>query len=175
MPSATLVPVSDWFERFGWGEVADGFLLGAYPLDAEDVAELAEAGVDEILNLCEDAEYGEGERDAVSRELEAAGIEERRLPLVDYGNLPSERLEQAVTRALASLEAGRRVYLHCRAGWQRSAAVAGGVIALRDGISPQEALERLRERRPSAEPLPHQRADLLRWYAERAGLAPGGR
>jgi protein-tyrosine phosphatase len=160
--------VSDWFARFGFAEVADGFLTGAYPVDAEDVAELAAAGVDEVHNLCEDAEYGEGERDAVSRELEAAGIEERRLPLVDYGSLPEERLERAVSGALQSLAAGRRVYLHCRAGWQRSAAVAGGVIALRDQISPQEALERLRERRPSAEPLPHQRADLLRWYAGRA-------
>jgi protein-tyrosine phosphatase len=167
--NATLPPVSDWFERFGFAEVADGFLVGAYPVDQDDVAELAAARVDEVHNLCEDSEYGEGERDAVSRELEAAGIEEHRLALEDYGNLPSQRLEQAVTRALQSLQAGRRVYLHCRAGWQRSAAVAAGVIALRDGIPIGSALDRLRERKPSADPLPHQLADLLDWHRHRDG------
>ena len=160
--------MSDWFARFGWAEVADDFVVGAYPVDAADVAALAAAGVDEVQNLCQDSEYGEGERAAVSRELRERGIQEHRLPLVDYGNLPPDQLERAVARILDSLQAGRRVYLHCRAGWQRSAAVAAGVIALRDGISAEEALERLRERKPTAEPLPHQRADLLRWFRARA-------
>ena len=38
------------------------------------------------------------------------------------------------------LDAGERTYLHCRAGWQRSAAVAAGVVAVRAGIDIDEAL-----------------------------------
>ena len=64
---------------------------------------------------------------------------------------------------------GRTVYLHCRAGWQRSAAVAAAVIAVREQVPLQHALARLRERRPEAEPLPHQRADLFTWWSQRAG------
>jgi atypical dual specificity phosphatase len=161
--------MSEWFERFGYGDVADGLLTGAYPLDADDVAALAAAGVDEVYNLCEDAEYGECERAAVQAALADAGIVERRLSLVDYGHLPAPALERATEEVREALAAGRRVYLHCRAGWQRSAAVAAGVIALREDLTIGRALHTLRERRPAAEPLPHQLADLLAWWEGRDG------
>jgi len=157
--------VSAWFQRFGFAPVARGLLTGAYPTDGADVAALAEAGVQEIVNLCEDAEYEPGMRGAVEDALADAGIGERRIELVDYGALPEAALGRAVAEVMDALEDGRRVYLHCRAGWQRSAAVAGAVIALRENLEIEEALDALRERRPTAAPLEHQRADLLAWWA----------
>jgi atypical dual specificity phosphatase len=159
--------MSDWFGRFGFAEVGGGLLVGAYPLDARDITQIAGSGVDVVYNLVEDQEYGAGQRDAVAAALREAGVDERRLPLVDYGGLGLEDLDRAVTEVVADLEAGRRVYLHCRAGWQRSAAVAAGVIALREGIGIEEALGELRLRKPSAEPLHHQRQDVLAWWATR--------
>jgi protein-tyrosine phosphatase len=159
--------MSDWFGRFGFAEVGDGLLVGAYPLDAEDVAQIAAAGVDVVYNLVEDAEYDAGERDVVATALEVAGVSERRLPLVDYGSVPEAALDRAVDEILGDLEAGRRVYLHCRAGWQRSATVAAGVLALREDLEIEDALAVLRERKPTAEPLGHQRADLLAWWRAR--------
>jgi protein-tyrosine phosphatase len=159
--------MSDWFGRFGFAEVGDGLLVGAYPLDAEDVAQIAAAGVDVVYNLVEDAEYDAGERDVVATALEVAGVSERRLPLVDYGNVPEPALDRAVDEILGDLEAGRRVYLHCRAGWQRSATVAAGVLALREDLEIEDALAVLRERKPTAEPLGHQRSDLLAWWRAR--------
>jgi protein-tyrosine phosphatase len=156
--------MSDWFEHFGFAEVGDGLLVGAYPVDSEDVAALAGADAQVLVNLCEDAEYREGQREALAAALAAAGIEERRLPLVDYGGLPREAIDRAVREVTAELEAGRRVYLHCRAGWQRSAAIAAGAVAVREGLGIEEALERVRERKPTAEPLAHQRADLVAWW-----------
>jgi hypothetical protein len=55
-------------------------------------------------------------------------------------------------------------------------------VALREGIEIQAALDYVRRRKPSADPLPQQRDDLLRWWNERdrgdgAGdeaLHPGG-
>jgi protein-tyrosine phosphatase len=160
--------MSDWFGRFGFAEVGDGLLVGAYPLDAEDVAEIAGAGVEVVYNLVEDEEYEAGERDTATAALAAAGVSERRLPLVDYGNVPEAALDRAVDEVLGDLEAGRRVYVHCRAGWQRSATVAAGVLALREGLPIEDALAVLRERKPTAEPLGHQRADLLAWWRTRA-------
>ena len=61
---------------------------------------------------------------------------------------------------LAWLVDGERVYVHCRAGWQRSATVVAAVIALREHATPPDALRILRERKPTANPLAHQRADL---------------
>jgi protein-tyrosine phosphatase len=159
--------MSEWFERFGFGPVSEDLLTGAYPLDADDVGRLSEAGVDVAYNLCEDAEYEEGQREAALAALAEAGIVERRLPLVDYGRLSAEQLEEALGDVMDELDGGRSVYVHCRAGWQRSAAIAAAVIAAREDIPLQEALARIRERRPTAEPLPHQRADLFTWWSER--------
>jgi atypical dual specificity phosphatase len=159
--------VSRWFEVYGFAEVADGLWAGAYPTDAEDVAEVAALGVDHVMNLCEDDEYEADERDVVEAELAEAGVEETRVCVVDYGALPRAELELAVESVVGWLEAGETAYLHCRAGWQRSATVAAGVIARREGVEPEEALRRLAERKPTADPLPHQRKDLLDWWAAR--------
>jgi protein-tyrosine phosphatase len=160
--------VSDWFERFGYAEVADGLLTGAYPLDADDVGALAGEEVSRIFNLCEDVEYEPGERDEVELALERFGIVEQRLDVVDYGGLLPGQLEQATTAVLDWLQEGERVYVHCRAGWQRSAAVAAGVVARRDELELDEALKRIRSRKPSAEPLSHQIEDLRRWWQLRS-------
>jgi protein-tyrosine phosphatase len=161
--------VSDWFERFGRAEVADDLVIGSYPTDADDVALLAADGITCVLNLCENSEYDDGERDAVAAALRGAGIREQRVTLVDYGGLLPGAIEQAATAVAAWLADGQRVYLHCRAGWQRSAAVAAAALALHDGIDPEEALARIKRRKPSAEPLAHQLQDLHRWWRLRAG------
>jgi protein-tyrosine phosphatase len=159
--------VSSWFERFGLARVAGGLWAGAYPTDADDVGVLAALGVTHVLNLCEDAEYGRGERAQVKAALALAGVSERRVCVPDYGSLPPGALGTAVETVCGWLDAGAAVYLHCRAGWQRSAAVAAGVIARREGVDAEEALRRLRARKPTARPLPHQRRDLLLWWAQR--------
>jgi predicted protein tyrosine phosphatase len=92
---------------------------------------------------------------------------EHRLPLTDYGDLPPEVLESAVTEVAGWLSSGLRSYVHCRAGWQRSAAVAAGVVAVTDDIDVDQALAYVQSRKPSADPLPQQRADLKRWWDER--------
>src|SRR5437660_12819500 len=88
--------VSDWFRIYGFAEVLDGLVIGAYPLVEGDVGALRNAGVTRILNLVEEREYRPGERDAVEHALVTAGIVELRLSLVDYGGLPTEALDAAV-------------------------------------------------------------------------------
>jgi protein-tyrosine phosphatase len=167
--------VSDWFRSYGFADVRNDVLIGAYPLDSADVKVLERLGVRHILNLVEDQEYPEGERPTVETALADSGIEETRMTLVDYGELPPAVLEQAVNQAVDWLRAGERTYIHCRAGWQRSAAVAAGVVAVLDGVSIEEALVQVHTRKPSAVPLPHQREDLVRWWNERAESGSGSR
>ena len=161
--------MSSWFSSYGFADVFDGLLIGCYPLDAQDVAMLRWAGVERVLNLVEDDEYRPEEREAVERALAEAGIEEQRLPFADFGGLPFEPLDRAVSILGGWLGEGRRIYMHCRAGWQRAPAVAAALLALRDGVGIDEALEVVRVRKPSADPLPHQREDLWRWWQERRG------
>jgi protein-tyrosine phosphatase len=100
--------------------------------------------------------------------LAAAGIDEQRVELVDFGSVPPAQIEAAAQAVVAWLEAGERVYVHCRAGWQRSATVVTAIIALREDVLPGRALELLRARKPTANPLSHQLADLLDWWRMRA-------
>src|SRR5262249_5925451 len=159
--------MSDWFRAYGFADVRDQLLIGAYPLDAADVQMLGRLGVERVLNLVQDDEYGPGQRADVEIALADSGIHETRLELVDYGRLPPETLESAVDEVVAWLRAGERTYVHCRAGWQRSAAVAAGVIAVHDEIGIEQALDRVRARKPMANPLPEQREDLLSWWNAR--------
>ena len=166
--------VSTWFRTYGFADVLDGLLIGAYPLDRDDVGMLEWVGIERVLNLVEDEEYRPGDREKVESALEDAGIDEYRLELTDYGGLSADELEIAVLEINAWLDDGIRTYLHCRAGWQRSAAIAAGVVAVRSGIDIDDALAFVQSRKPSADPLPHQRADLRAWWDGRAGATARG-
>jgi atypical dual specificity phosphatase len=169
--------VSEWFEWFGLAAVDEPARLftGAFPTDADDVAVLSGLRIGAVVNLCQDSEYPEGARDQVEAAIRTAGIEERRLGLVDFAGFGPALLEAAVSEVLRQLESGRRVYLHCRAGQQRSTAVAAGVLALRDGVSVDQALSQIEMRKPGARPLEHQLEDLWAWYDARAKRAATGR
>jgi protein-tyrosine phosphatase len=125
--------------------------------------------VTRVLNLVQDLEYDAGGRDACVLALAGAGIEEHRIEIIDYGNLLPGHIELATRTALRWLDEGERVYVHCRAGMQRSATVAAALVMLRDGLALPDALERIRARKPSANPLSHQRQDLVRWWDGRNG------
>ncbi len=164
--------VSRWFRTYGYADVHDGLVIGAYPLDAADVGMLEFMRVQRVLNLVEDSEYRRGEHEAVERALAAAGIKEYRIGLTDYAGLPPEVIETAVKKVNGWLDEGLRAYIHCRAGWQRSAAIAAAVVAVRDGLSIDDALAYVQARKPSADPLPHQREDVRRWWESRMATPP---
>jgi predicted protein tyrosine phosphatase len=134
---------------YGFADISDDLLIGAYPLDADDVATLSQLGVEQVMNLVEDDEYKPGARDAVGFALQLSQIPESRICLSDLGDLPAEAFEEAVQQVVDSLDEGRRTYVHCRAGWQRSAAVAAGVVAVRTGMDIDDAVAQA-ERRTSA-------------------------
>jgi len=163
--------MSEWFERFGRAEVADGLVSGSDPCDAQDVAALAVDEITCVMNLCEDGEYEDGDREAVAAAYAERSIAEERVSVADYGNLMPGAIEVAARRVAGWLDDGERVYVHCRAGWQRSAVVAAAGLALRDGIDPEDALAQIKRRKPSSEPLPHQLQDLRRWWRLRSSTA----
>jgi protein-tyrosine phosphatase len=164
--------VSQWLLTYGLARVQRDLLVGAMPGDRSDVEMLGRFGVRKVLNLVEDDEYEPADsRQQVAAALADAEIEERRVSVVDYGHLSPEAIEEAVTTVVDWLEHGQRTYLHCRAGWQRSATVAAGVIALTEQLEIDQALAELNERKPSADPLPHQREDLHAWWDGRSANA----
>lgn len=165
--------MSRWFRRYGFADIYDGLVVGAIPLDTEDVRTLDWIGVTRVLNLVADKEYVDGSRPIVTMALSDAGIVEHRVPIADFGSLPESALDEATTVINRWLDEGVTVYVHCRAGWQRSAAVAAGVLAIREGVDVDAALRMVQSRRPAANPLPHQRSDLRRWWSGVASRRDG--
>jgi len=159
--------MSTWFDTYGFAGVYPRLIVGAVPLDRRDIRRLGQMGVERVLNLVQDEEYQPGVRAVINDALEKAVIEERRFATIDYGGLTPELLDDAVAAVNGWLDEGRTVYLHCRAGWQRSAAVAAAVVATRDHVDIDDAILTVHTRKPSADPLPHQREDLRRWWTAR--------
>ena len=159
--------MSLWFRSYGFADVYEGLLVGAIPLDNEDVRTLEWIGVGRVLNLVGDEEYADGSRPIVTMALNDGGIEEHRVPIADYGSLSDEALDEATAVVNGWRDQGNTVYVHCRAGWQRSAAVAAGIVAIRERVDIDSALGIVQSRRPTAIPLPHQRDDLRRWWSSR--------
>ena len=52
-------------------------------------------------------------------------------------------------------------------GWQRSASVAAGAIAVFNDVDISTALDWVRSHKSTRDPLPHQRVDLLDWWLTR--------
>src|SRR5690242_14143343 len=109
--------MSRWFRTYGLAGVYDRLMIGAYPLDADDVEVLERLRVDRVLNLVQDKEYPRGQRAVVEAAFADAGIDEWRLDLTDYGGLPPEDIEAAVQEVNQWLDEGVKAYVHCRAGW----------------------------------------------------------
>jgi atypical dual specificity phosphatase len=141
----------------------DEFLLaGRMPVSAPHVEALQAEGVTVVINLCEDREYWDGERDAVAAACALAGIAEHRLPVIDGATVPPDVLEQAVEAA-----DGGVVYVHCRGGRERSAAVAIALLAARSGSSVDDAHDLALSLRRGFRPLPWQVEGVRSWLRDR--------
>ena len=148
--------------RLEYTRLNDSLFAGRMPVAARHIDQLSAEGVTTVINLCEDREYWDGEREAVAGACARAGITEHRLAVIDGATVPPDVLEQAVEAA-----AGGVTYVHCRGGRERSATVAVAVIAASAGASVDEALESALTIRPAFKPLPWQVEGVRLWLQER--------
>ena len=129
---------------------------------------LRDAGITHLLDLREPHElsaphFGQGAVDA----MENAGIVRLHLPVVDM-DAPENADFDAARRWIEDvlLDPNAKIYLHCRAGMERTAAIACALEAKRAEISFDEALAKLKLKRPIFQPLPAQRTAARAWLGE---------
>jgi membrane-associated phospholipid phosphatase len=120
-----------------WSEITDRLWIGRTLSDAEARRACAQ-GVGAVLDLT--VELPEN---ATFRAMEHY----RHLPILDLTAPRAEQVEEAIR--FIDAHAGTIVYVHCKAGYSRSAAVAGAWL-VRSGRcgDADEAMALLRERRP---------------------------
>jgi atypical dual specificity phosphatase len=144
--------------RLSYHRLSPTLLAGAMPFSREHVEALHSEGVTAVVNLCQEREYWDGERELVLDAYREHGIEEHHLPVIDGSTVPDAVLDEAVRLAGRST-----LYVHCRGGRERSATVAVAVISRVEGLPVDHALEQAMQRRPVFKPLPWQVSALRTW------------
>jgi ADP-ribosylglycohydrolase/protein-tyrosine phosphatase len=154
---------------FNYDWVTDQIMAGRNSLTCRDVEILSALGITHILDLREPQEWASPKfgADAVE-EIERCGLQRLNLTVRDMREPTVEALDTAcqfLDDALKKEE--NRVYVHCRAGMERTAAILIAYYARHHGVSYDEALSRLREGRPIFAPLPDQEQAVRQWLKTR--------
>jgi protein-tyrosine phosphatase/membrane-associated phospholipid phosphatase len=145
-----------------WHELAPGLLIGRM-LNESEAADAIRQGVTAVLDLT--AEF------SAPAAFRAARY--RNMPVLDLTRPTSDQLREAV-QFLSREAAAGTVYLHCKVGYSRSAAVAGAyLLANRLASTPEEAVKVLRRTRPSIIIRPEALEAIREFARERATERPG--
>ena len=150
---------------FEWNWLDARLAAGRNPLTAADVAELKQAGITHILDLRQAEEWCApspgNEAVEFSREC---GLERFHLPLTNIEAPREEEFSQASAWLESALEDPKaKVYVHCRAGMERTATIVVAFHGCRTGQSYDAALQELKLKRPIFRPLPHQESAVRAW------------
>ncbi len=151
---------------FTFAPITPTLLAGRAPITREDVAELAAAGVTHVLDLRQAEEWSAPTRlgaEAIAA-MSERGIARRNVPVADGGAPSLEELDEAVAfLQRAFLDQRPRVYVHCRAGIERTGAAVVAWWAWEHGTSVRESLDAIHQTNTSIAPLPHQRDAVRKW------------
>jgi len=115
-----VILVTRWYQRRwlnrvpGWHEAAGGVMFGRR-VTAAEARQLAAAGDLAVLDLTAESNAPVAFREHAKY---------HNLPLLDLVPLSPEHIEQALTIIRQERSAGRRVYVHCQLGLQRSGLIA---------------------------------------------------
>lgn len=138
-----------WFDEV----IPRKLYLGSMPTTDADVAALKSCGIDAVLTIQEEHEYGES----------LAEMDEflwRRIPIRD-GNIGGVPQHEDVLEAVRTINEwmdrdGRCVYVHCYAGQGRSPLAVIAYFALVRKLELSDALDFVRHCRPIARPTTNQ-------------------
>ena len=127
-------------------------LIGTYPENAEDIAQLGrEQQVSAVLNLQSDEDFTRLGCNWPSLEeaYRRAGIEIRRVPVRDFDTADlTLHLAEGVQTLADFVERGHTVYVHCSAGLGRSPSVVIAYLHWIEGVDLTEAIDRISQCHP---------------------------
>lgn len=142
--------------NFGW--IREGELAGmGYP-DARSWSRLAEEGVGAVVSLTRRPPPGDPAD---------AGLMALHAPIADFGTPSLEALERTLTFIHEQVKAGRAVVVHCQAGQGRTGLILAAYL-VRDGMSADDAIDRVRMLRPGSIETPEQLRLVHRYAEERS-------
>jgi len=125
-----------------WSEILPGLWMGG----TVNRAQLGYSELPEITNLLFDT-VATLYADALPVDWY---VKEFRLGFYDHDkvDIDSQDLDQVVSAIHQDWRSGKRVLVRCQAGWNRSGLIVG-LVLMREGMSAQDAIDLIRERRSS--------------------------
>jgi len=123
-----------------WDWVDEHVLLGAVPY-RRDLVRLHALGIRAIVNMCEEFR-------GHPTELKRLGMEQLRLPTLDFHCPDRADLLRGVVFIRQQIAAGRKVYVHCKVGRSRSVTLAMCYLMATYHLTAGEAWARLHSVRP---------------------------
>ena len=156
-------------QREWWTRIEPyGIYLGALPLDNEGHFEqILGLGIHSILSMVEDFELEEGLFNVPVKhdQWRRANLTDRHIKAVDFRPLEWDQIQDGLTFLRQEYRAGRSVYLHCKAGRGRSAAIlVGFMMEKEEGLTLDEAISRIKAQRPEINLNTNQRLALIDYY-----------
>jgi protein-tyrosine phosphatase len=148
--------------------IDERIMAGRNLLTSRDVDLKKAQGITHILDLREPHEWAVPQFGAEAvDEIDRCGLQRLHLPVIDQGAPTRADLEAAcqyLQEVLSDPDA--RIYVHCRAGMERTAAVLVAYHAREQGLTYDEALAALSKRRLAFKPLLNQEKAVRQWLEE---------
>lgn len=157
------------FQKKGWWhEIDERVYVGAVPLRClGHVRKFRKLGVTAVINLM--YEYK-----GPTKEYAAADIEQLHLPVVDHYPPTLEQTEEGVDFVQKHWDAGGVVYIHCKGGHGRSAAIGFAWLLKHRKMTLEQAQVHIRSRRKVRKRL-YRQSELIAYYRKHCGGAAHGK
>lgn len=130
--------------RNWWDPVNEHIVIGAWPF-AADVPKLAKLQIGAVVNTCEEYE-------GPVEQYEKHDIVQHRMPTIDFTHPLYDDVKGAVEFMDQQIAAGRKVYVHCKAGRARSATVVICWLIKNEKMSAAAGQKLLLEKRAHVNP-----------------------
>lgn len=142
-----------------WSEITPQIYLGAIPLYKHE-NDLRSLGITHYISLTEDFEM---EPSLFGNPLQqnALNLQWLHLPTPDFSAVSERDQKRAVSWIHEKIQAGGKVYVHCKGGKGRSAQVVARYLLTHGGHTKEGVVSFLQAKRPQVHLNPKQRAGLL--------------
>jgi protein-tyrosine phosphatase len=135
---------------FEYSQITDQLYVAAWPV-GENFAEIVDLGVRLVINM----DWVPADPKLSQAPLHLLALETRDSPLTP---MPMEKIWTGVRAAAETMAAGDKVMVYCKGGVHRSVVMACCIL-ISQGLSADEAMRLVKEKRPVAKPETPQKSD----------------
>jgi protein-tyrosine phosphatase len=152
-----------------WDQITHNLYLGALPLRKHLSKLVHQEKISSVLSMTEEFELETGGfffKPISSKDWATEGVRHEMIEAKDCTKLTEKHIEKAVRFIAQEIEKGKKVYVHCQAGIERSVTVAAAYL-VHAGITKnlKDSLVYLRKFRPHAMLTKRNEEALKNWFA----------